>query len=488
MPTLAKTGKTPFNFAVTKKAEKVLALDSAGLINVVTIDSTFDEVTKLGLSKSVQIPLFDLANATLLSHICSKNGLQPGRDAREDASIVETLKKNMSSNILNPEVVILEIIASWNFIAQISRMESEIKAFIPAPEEMIFAKRMIHPNPTLVLFLNQYTYQYLKTLPTLNDIGDATWVFLQASELLESIETGRNYSVDPRDQKKSLLARANRCMKDLPESRQLLTAIVKKIEAENFDWYNSLIVSIIEFEIMEALDEPALNKEKLKQALRHIVQGTYENITDDVKVAEALEDSIDFVVHGEKAKNFSTICKAGKKPTPEAIRLAISARIARMAESHGVSLESEAIPEIATISSSPASVQPPSKKAKSLVDLACSEAPEDTAALFSQLFNMEEFITGDALRIVLGRTRNETIKDLIRQRLNNLPKTEATPSAVTPAFSSSAKRRLSFERLPDERRSDEHRPDKDDYELLSDDASSNDDGRDEKRLRSGPGE
>lgn len=382
MPRDIRTRRPASNIAHQAKTQPILAFNHEGKIDLYLFDNTDEEVARLGLDKSQQIPLPLLAGANILFSIARKLRLSPGETLSHDEEILKTLKARISDNIINKDDVVAEIIDCWNKVVNhpLSKNYENLKGS-NEPTRLGFHgayKPMIH----------DYIAKYLATLTRYDSIQ--TWLFLQANEIIRSTLKRRPFSTNPYIKMDNLIATTEECKKDIPDSTQVIDAIKIRLEREQGRWFASMI-GLIGFEIETIFEEESLKAKypQLKLAFKKILAGEYNRVSHDAEIMRHLE----------------LILKSLKNPDNGApaiqVRQAIESIILKKLKEYDFKLDE------------------PAKF--SLAEMAGSSSEEEEKLLI-KLLNPAETFTPALLTSIQRRSKNELMQDVVAERQSKMPR------------------------------------------------------------------
>lgn len=407
MPTEAKTKKSPINLAYQARTQPILAFNQEGKIDVFLFDNTESEVDKLGLDKSKQIPLPLLANANILFNLSQELMLEPGLNASDDEQIIKYLKARLSDNILNPEVVMHEIITAWNFLAK-HPLSERYAGFKDSDKETPLGYHGAYE-----LMIHDYIAKYLATLSHFEFIE--TWLFVQANELVTSTLEGKVFSTNPYVKMDNLITTTEKCKKDIPDSAVVIDNIKQRLKREQGTWYTTL-VGLIGFELENLLEEEKLKpkQQEIIFAFQQLLAGKYDKI-EDKEVMEYLQLILRCLKNpGEEGFYNNLVDKrTNQGPTHLQIRQAIESLIVKKLKDYKLTLDK--------------------KRPSSLLELAGSSA-EDEEKLLKTLFDPAVNFTPAMLTSIKRKARSEVVRDTATVKLEMLDQRDSQPHQRRPSY------------------------------------------------------
>lgn len=397
MSTHAKTKNTPQKIAISEQTQPILAFNKEGLIDVFLFDDLEPEVVILGLDKNVQIPLPTLAKANMLFNLSQATGLVPGINLFDDEAILEYLSKHISPNIINPEVVMTEIIEAWNAVAE-HDLSTKYQAFNDQTqiEDTLFAYQGAYE-----LVLNDYIVQYISTLQGFDKIS--TPVFLQSNELIRSTIAKDMFNTNLYMQMDFFIQRLENITHDLKDSVQIMQKIKSHIQREKGEWFTT-INGYIGFELEILFSEESLQQkqEAVNKALLLILSGEYDDISKDKEILDNLEQTLRVLrAPGEETFYNTLINKETLSgPSLDQIRECVYYNILKAM--HANASPNHAVPFSLKVSP---------------IDLAGSSVANEEK-LLGMLLDETQYFTPSILKSILHKSKNELLREVAQNKLS----------------------------------------------------------------------
>lgn len=266
--------KFPQNIAVMPTTIPLLAFNDEGQIDVFQFDDTEKAIGKSNASIEGRIPLSCLANASMLYHLAQRLHLTIGASEVDDKKILDYLKTQISPNIANPDIVVQEIVSSWKEFAQHGQLPRQTR---------------LGAHQDYVADLYSYITIYSSILVSFG-MNEPT-IFLQANELINSTFEGRCFYNNPYIKMFNFIATAEKLEVYFRESKEIVKSIKENLEREEDKWFTD-VVGYFGFEVGDVFTDKSLDQHNLRNTVRKLLKGEFNDLPKDEKVLEALETTI----------------------------------------------------------------------------------------------------------------------------------------------------------------------------------------------------